>query len=72
MASYLENNTTTAGVPPGSATMGYGNQNQNRNPNRTATASSHTRNAADIAVVRGENRNLRAPSLQNSHQMPRV
>lgn len=67
MASYLENNTTTAGGPPGSASsMGYGNQNQN------AAAISNIRNAADNAVIGGENRTVRTQSLQNSHQMPRT
>jgi len=71
MASYLENSVATAGGTPGSASlMGYGSQNSN--PTQASNAMSSTRNAADNAVLGGENRIVRTPSLQNSHQIPRV
>jgi len=69
MASYLESNAPTAGGTSGSASlMGYGNANQSQ----SANAMSNVRNAADNALVGGDNRIARTPSLQNSHQMPRV
>jgi len=72
MASYLDNNATTAGGAPGAgSSMGYGSQNSNQN--QSANVISNTRNVADNAVLGGEqHRNVRTPSLQSSHQIPRV